>query len=206
MASMDNCPKPQIVEDPPTQNNTDQPGNSNVEKFVQFQYWFPSLGEPNTNTCTFNTEEEFLRAVLTAKEPTLIYTNSKTENDWSLSLPKIFPLYFPYGVGGIKEGRANKVSDIECMRHYLRLSLPQFQKADFILVLCQMYLRRAAFQSAYVSSIIQVKIRWIMCCSVWVNLIQQLDLFYEPYQLPAEKYHIWMKQQRLPEQRCLDYG
>ena len=45
MASMDNCPKPQIVEDPPTQNNTDQPGNHILifqlaAGFFVLQYFF----------------------------------------------------------------------------------------------------------------------------------------------------------------------
>ena len=36
------------------------------------------------------------------------------------------------------------------MRHYLRLSLPHFQKPDFILVLDHMLFRKKVFRSAFI--------------------------------------------------------
>ena len=79
-----------------------------------------------------------------------MFSSNNNKNDWELCLTHIFPLYFPYGTGKIKEKRKNAVSELECMKHYLRLSLPQFQKADFILVLGHMLFRKQVFNSAFV--------------------------------------------------------
>ena len=87
------------------------------------------------------------------KEPTLVFSSNASKNDWNLCLTKIFPLYFPFGTGGIKEKRKNAVSDIECMKHYLRLSLPQFQKPDFVLVLGHILFRKQVFRSAFIKCI-----------------------------------------------------
>ena len=62
-------------------------------------------------------------------EPTLVFSSTAYQNDWLLTLSRLFPLYFPFGVGDMKDdSRANKVSEVEAMKHYLRLSLPHFQK------------------------------------------------------------------------------
>ena len=185
------------------------------------------MGEPNSNSCTFNSKSEFLRALLTAKEPTMIYSNNKTENDWTLTLPKIFPFYFPFGIGGIKEGRANQVSDIECMRHYLQLLLPQFQKSDFILVLCQMYLRKVAFQSPYVrvlsrscnsgvsiaNSIATISDTDIMNAAGLTDQTQIANSNSHVGSLLCTIstsyvgiYHTWMRLLNLQEPKCLDFG
>jgi hypothetical protein len=118
---------------------------------MDFQYFFPSNGEPTERTATFNSDEEFLKAYFADRQPSMIFTSKNSLRDYELSLADVFPLYFPLGTGSIRgEKRTNAVSDIECLRHYLRLSLPQFQKADFILVVSQMLFRAEAFRSASV--------------------------------------------------------
>jgi hypothetical protein len=144
-------PTPIIFEDEPNTNNTDESEDPEIEKHLEFQYFFPSHEEPNRATATFSSEEEFLNAYMQGKEPTLVFSSTAYQNDWQLSLSKLFPLYFPFGMGDMKdEDRANRVSEVEAMKHYLRLSLPQFQKPDFILVLGHILFRKLAFQSASV--------------------------------------------------------
>jgi hypothetical protein len=150
MPEMSKCPIPKIFEDKPDLNNTDESENADFEKEVNYHYWFPSSGEPSKSTATFHTQEDFLKAYMSGKEPTLVFSSNSNKNDWELTLPQVFPLYFSYGTGGIKETRKNKVSEQECMKHYLRLSLPQFQKPDFILVLGHMLFRKLAFKTAFV--------------------------------------------------------
>jgi len=150
LPEMSQCPTPILFEDEPDINNTDDSEDVELEKELNYHYWFPSNGEPNKSTATFHTQDEFMKAYMAGSEPTLVFSSNSNKNDWELTLPEVFPLYFPYGTGGIKEKRRNGVSEIECMRHYLRLSLPQFQKPDFILVLGHMLFRKLAFRSAFV--------------------------------------------------------
>jgi hypothetical protein len=145
------CPKPVFFDNNEGVNNTDEEGNPQIEKTMDFQYFFPSNGEPTERTATFNSDEEFLKAYFADRQPSMIFTSKNSLRDYELSLADVFPLYFPFGTGSIRgEKRTNAVSDIECLRHYLRLSLPQFQKADFILVVSQMLFRAEAFRSASV--------------------------------------------------------
>ena len=150
MPEMSSCPTPMMFEDEPDANNTDESEDLVVESHVDYHYWFPSNGEPTKSTATYHSQEDFMKAYMEGKEPTLVFSSNNNKNDWELCLTQIFPLYFPYGVGKIKEKRKNPVSELECMRHYLRLSLPQFQKADFILVLGHMLFRKQVFRSAFV--------------------------------------------------------
>ena len=76
-------------------------------------------------------------------------TNVSIMADYRITLPALFPLHFPFGTGGIEENRRNRVSVGECLKHFLRLSLPMLQRSDIILVICHMHLRMKSFQSAY---------------------------------------------------------
>ena len=79
----------------------------------------------------------------------LIFCSDKYAKDFELSLPDVFPLHFPFGFGGVRDRlRQAKVSDIKCLRHYLRLSLPQVQNGDIILIIAHMVLRLLSFQTA----------------------------------------------------------
>ena len=46
--------------------------------------------------------------------------------------------------------RPTKISEEECLRHYMNLSLPQFHRQDFILVLLGMYHRLKSFQTGII--------------------------------------------------------
>ena len=141
------CPEPVIIED--EDSITEASEDPNVEKLVEIQYWFPNNGDPNSSNSVFHSQKEFIDSLLKDKEPTLIYNSKHYMADYRITLPALFPLHFPFGSGGVEENRRNRVSVGECLKHFLRLSLPMFQRSDIILVICHMYLRMKSFQSAY---------------------------------------------------------
>jgi hypothetical protein len=59
-----------------------------------------------------------------------------------LTLPLVVPLHFSFGTGGIEEFRRTKISVEECLRHYLKISWPQFQKSDINLVIVHLFFFR----------------------------------------------------------------
>jgi hypothetical protein len=121
----------------------------NVEEQVEIQYWFPNNCDPNLSNSVFHSQTEFIDAFLKDKEPTLIYNSRNYVADYRITLPTLFPLHFPFRTGRIEEDRRNRVLVGECLKHFLRLSLPMFQRSDFILVIFHMYFRSKSFQSAY---------------------------------------------------------
>ena len=143
----DECPSPVVIED--EDSRIEESEDPNVEEQVEIQYWFPNNGDPNSSNSVFHSQMEFINALLKDKEPTLIYNSRNYVADYRITLPTLFPLHFPFGTGGIEEDRRNRVSVGECLKHFLRLSLPMFQRSDIILVICHMYLRSKSFQSAY---------------------------------------------------------
>ena len=102
---MSRCPTPTMFEDEPDANKTDETQDPNSESHVDYHYWFPSNGEPTKSTATYRSQDDFMKACMEGKEPTLVFSSNCSKNDWELCLTKIFPLYFPYGVGKIKKER-----------------------------------------------------------------------------------------------------
>ncbi|NND76574.1 MAG: hypothetical protein HKN39_00125, partial [Flavobacteriales bacterium] len=102
----------------------------------------------------FNSQSEFARSMLNGTTPTLLFHpgNYESEKDIFLAIEKIFPLVFPYGIGGfeMKAGRRNRLSIEALIDHYLHLSLPQFHRPDFVLVLFSILMRRQAFSSGVI--------------------------------------------------------
>ena len=62
----------------------------------------------------------------------------------------MFPIQFPFGLGGLEMKKPTNISEEECLRHYMNLSLPQFHRQDFILVLLGMYHRLKSFQTGMI--------------------------------------------------------
>ena len=141
------CPSPTIIEDEDSCDEISE--NPTVEKHIEIKYWFPNNGDPTSSNSVFNSQSEFIDSLLKNKEPTLIFNSKNYAVDHKLTLPILFPLHFPFGTGGFEEVRRTHVSVEECLRHYLKISLPMFQHADIILVIAHMYFRKKSFQSAY---------------------------------------------------------
>ena len=68
-----------------------------------------------------------------------------------LRLKFIFPIQFPFNIGGPKMKQPTQISKIQCLKHYLRLSLPQFMRGDFILVVLHMFNQIKLFQSGVIT-------------------------------------------------------
>ena len=137
-----------------TNNNTDvsEPSAVDVENsFDGSRFTFAPANQPNQNTGSCTNERDFIFSLLKGKEPTLIFRGGDRVGGHQIKLEKMFPVQFPFGVGGLHEKRPTKVSTMEVIRHYVRLSLPQFQRADFILVLYAMYQRVQSFQNSIIT-------------------------------------------------------
>ncbi|KAL7526847.1 hypothetical protein ACHAWF_001938 [Thalassiosira exigua] len=75
-----------------------------------------------------------------------------------LRLEDVFPASFPFGHDGPKSKRPTNISELQCLKHYLQLSMHQFMRGDFILVVQHMYNRIKSYQSGI-----------IMCRSIRMN-------------------------------------
>ena len=68
-----------------------------------------------------------------------------------INLVDLFPLIFPYGMGGPDEIRSTQVSPSSVLCHYPRIALPQMQHPQFLLVLCSMWQRMESFSKCIIS-------------------------------------------------------
>ena len=137
-----------------TKNNTDEsdPSEKEVEEsFDGSRFTFAPANQPNHNTGSCTNERDFIFSLLKGKEPTLIFRGGDIVGSHKIKLEDMFPIQFPFGIGGIHDMRPTKVSKTEAIRHYARLSLPQFQRADFILVLYAMFQRAQTFQNSIIT-------------------------------------------------------
>ena len=108
------------------------------------------MGEPNDEHGTFEDKSAFASALMKGQTPTLMFHPESFFGERDVPLQAIFPIQFPYGIGGVKEKIPINVSEIECLKHYLRLSLTQFRRQDFLLVACHIYHRIRSFQTGYI--------------------------------------------------------
>ncbi|KAL7493250.1 hypothetical protein ACHAWT_002306 [Skeletonema menzelii] len=149
----ENCPVPQIIEDPETDNNTDESQNPDVEN--QYQggtYTFTSSNDPTEGTGTFRSNAGFASAIMNQSSPLLLVQGGDYVNNRELLLENVFPAQFPFGRGGPKMKRRTKISEEACLQHFMKLSLPQFMRGDFILVVLTMINRIRSFQTGLITA------------------------------------------------------
>jgi hypothetical protein len=141
-------PKIELIEDPSSDSNTDIVCDPDVEKRDDGAIFFFSSGsDPTRETSVYKTSKELVSSVYkTSKElvlallkghsaPTLtVHGGEYVGHREVMKLENVFPTAFPFGSGGPTEKRRNQISDEEKIRHYLRLSLPQFMESEFVLV------------------------------------------------------------------------
>jgi hypothetical protein len=92
---------------------------------------------------TFQKQSDFAKALFVGETPTLFYHPSKILSYAKLS--QLCPIAFPFGTGDIDCKRTPKVTEIECLQHYLKVSLPYFQEGQTILIIHHVYQRRKSF-------------------------------------------------------------
>jgi hypothetical protein len=148
---MKHWPQPVVLEGRTGDNNNDEEENPSKEEIVEGStYYFPSAYEPNSETGTFDSQEEFARSMLNGTTPTLLFLPGNWANDRSTPLESIFPLVFPYGTGTFNMNRRNSVSYESIIQHYMKLAMPQFHQPDFILTLSSMLMRRISFKTGII--------------------------------------------------------
>jgi hypothetical protein len=150
---MKKWPQPVVLEGAQGRNNTDEEEDPEVESTVEGStYYFPSAYEPNSDTGTFSSQHEFARSMINETAPTLLFMPGNYANDRHTPLEDMFPLVFPYAQGALnmKFGRRNRVSVESIMEHYMKLSLPQFHRPDFVHTLSSMKMRRMAFKTGII--------------------------------------------------------
>jgi len=94
LPEMSSCPTPIMFEDEADKNNTDEPENPDLESHIDYHYWFPSNGEPTKTTATYHTQQDFMKAYMEGKEPTLVFSSNASKNDWELCLTQNISVIF----------------------------------------------------------------------------------------------------------------
>ena len=151
----ESCPQPVLVGgfDEDT-NNTDECKDDIIEStFEGDQMTFAPSNEPTQTTGPFQSNKEFILSYLgkNGTKPTLLLKRGDCIGGHKVNLIDLFPLIFPYGWGGPDEKHATKVSKSAVLRHYCRISLPQMQQPQFLLVLCSMWQRMESFTKCTIS-------------------------------------------------------
>ena len=138
-------PKIEEIKMSETEASVDHCVKPSVEEHLCWRYWFPNVEEPTSTQGSYRTQSEFAKALFTGETPTLIYHPSKILSNASLS--ELCPVAFPFGTGDVSCKRSPKVNEVECLQHYLKLSLPQFQEGQTILIIHHIFQRRKSFMS-----------------------------------------------------------
>ena len=111
--NVSNWPLPTVVGANESANNIDEEEDVDVEGTVEgSRYYFPSGHEPNQDSGTFDTQGEFAKSMLNGTTPTLLFHPGNYESDRDIPIENMFPLVFPYGIGGFempKSKRRNKL-------------------------------------------------------------------------------------------------
>ena len=142
----------ELIEDEETDNNrddeSDNPDLENKEEGATF--YFSSAGEPTSDTSVYNTTKDLVLALLqNHSAPTLtIHGGNYSTHSNIMHLENVFPTVFPFGSGGPTLKRSSPISKQEVIRHYLRLSLPQFMESEFVLVANFLLGRILSYESA----------------------------------------------------------
>jgi hypothetical protein len=109
----EHCPKPVVIEDPETEHNTNVEQDPELEKsFEGATFHFSSSQEPHEDTGVHETSQKFVKAMIEKTMPTLLVSGGTYTDPRELSLENVAVVQFPFGQGGPKMRRRNKVSPI----------------------------------------------------------------------------------------------
>ncbi len=133
-------PTPSIIPDTESDNNTDTPGNVDIEKtFEGGRYYFSSGQDPSEQHSVYDSSQQFSVAMMKCSDPTLLTYGGTYAKIRELKVEDILPFTFPYGVGGPNMKRRTHVSKEACFHKYTRVALRPFLRGDTILVLNHMF-------------------------------------------------------------------
>jgi hypothetical protein len=150
------CPDPiAFVEDESRENNTDESVNDHIETQIGAKtYYFSSDNQKPTQNCSvYDKPQDFICDLLDeAGDPTTLMYGGSYLKSHEINLEDVFPIQFPFGQGGPNLGvdRRVKVSTESCLKHYMKLSLNQFMRPDFILVCYQLLCRSKSYTTGLI--------------------------------------------------------
>ena len=100
----------------------------------------------------FDNTEDFVEAMLTSTAPTMLMYGGNYLRGHEINLEDMFPIQFPFSSGGPTLGKKRKVdvSNESCIRHYMKLSLNQFMRPDFILICYHLLCRSASYTTGLI--------------------------------------------------------
>ena len=128
------------MEDAESPHNTDEEGDPITEaQFEEEVFYFTSGNEPRKESNVFKTTRELTVAILKnwAAQTLIIQGGRYDRHNESRVFENILQIQFSFGSGGPALKRPTPIPEEELLCHYLRLSLPQFKKSDFIFLACQ---------------------------------------------------------------------
>ena len=151
----DECPDPVVIlQDEDTLNNTDESVDPTLECRMEGKtYYFSNENhQPNKGTSVFDSSHQFLEEMLQSNAPTLLMYGGSYLKSHEIDLVDAFPIQFPFGLGGPNGPIERKVPvSVEvCLEHYMRLSLNQFMRPDFILVCYHIWCRNASYKTGLI--------------------------------------------------------
>ena len=145
---LENIPMPRVEQIYMNEEEGGQPDvslDSIIENQICWKYWFPSVEDPNGHSGTYQNQSEFAQALFGGYTPTMFYHPTKVISYAKLS--ELCPIAFPFGTGDVDCKRSPAVSEVECLQHYLKLSLPQFLEGQTVLIIHHLFQRRKSFLS-----------------------------------------------------------
>ena len=106
--------KPTVIEDPENENNLDSEHNPEVEhQFDGATFHFTSGHDPAEDTSVYGSTQNFIVAMLQRTMPTLLVQGGNYASLKELLLEDVCPVQFPFGLGGPKMNRRNRISTLE---------------------------------------------------------------------------------------------
>ncbi len=144
----EDCPKPLLVEDIPTKNNTDKPANKTVEAYYEGgTYYFSTAQGPSQHTSVYGSSDIFALAIFQHSVTTKLAHGGTYAKNADMKIENILPFAFPFGIGGPKMERRVKVSLELCIQVYMQLSLTQFMEGQTILVMNHISNRQMSYKT-----------------------------------------------------------
>ena len=148
------CPEIPLIKDPDSPNNTDEEGDINIETTEEegATYYFTSGTDPTKETSVYQTSKKLALSLLKGTgAPTLtVHGGNYANHSQVMALENVMTRQFPYGSGGPTLKRRTDISDEAILRHYLRLSLSQFMRAEFVLLSYSILNRILSYKSALI--------------------------------------------------------
>ena len=145
------CPEHRLLADGVSDNNTDEPQDPVVEDvYGRATFTFTSNHDPSVSAGAYKNSTQFtLASIMNCTSPMMFAYGVKcVDSGKELRLECVFPVQFPFDLGGPTMERPTQISEEQCLQHYLRLSLPHFMLGDVILVVLHiMHNRIMSFRS-----------------------------------------------------------